>query len=260
MRKDRHQRREPIEGPFTVPPPRADAIDDLIVRHGPAYVIATLAPYLTAERIARIDRVLAARLGSVTGVVEDVYDPFNGAAVIRTAEALGLQGLHIVETGLRFQAAKGVTRGCHRWMELVRWSSAVDCISALRASGVRVLATAPGATETIDTVDISTPIAVMFGNEHAGLPPATVAACDGAIALPMFGFTQSYNLSVSAALALSQLATRRRAYLGTPGDLSPARLAHLRARWFALKVRGAVGVVERTRSDVAPETHSRDNV
>jgi tRNA(Leu) C34 or U34 (ribose-2'-O)-methylase TrmL len=68
------------------------------------------------------------------------------------------------------------------------------------------------------------PIAVVFGNEHAGLPAATMAACDGAIALPMHGFTQSFNLSVSAALALAQLAARRRAHLGAVGDLTPAQI------------------------------------
>lgn len=260
MRKERPQRKLPSPAPAG---PRTDAIDAMIERLGPDAVIAALTPYLTAERIARIDAVLAARLTSVTGVVEDVYDPFNGAAVIRTAEALGLHGLHVVEGELRFQAAKGITRGCHRWMALHRWSTAEECVPALRARGFRVLATAPGAAETVDAVDVSGPIAVVFGNEHAGLPAATVAACDGAIALPMFGFTQSFNLSVSAALALSQLAARRRAYLGAAGDLDPASRAHLRARWFALKVRGAVGLVERvgvvTRSGVASEPHSRDN-
>lgn len=262
MRKASNQRREPAV-PSEAPPVRTDAIDEMIARRGPDEVIALLTPYLTPERLARIDTVLAARLTSVTGVVEDVYDPFNGAAVIRTAEALGLHGLQIIETGLRFQAAKGITRGCHRWMELARWSSALDCVTALRARGFRVLATAPGATETIDTVSVEQPLAVVFGNEHAGLPPETVAACDGAIALPMFGFTQSYNLSVSAALALSQLATRRRAHLGTLGDLAPDELHRLRARWIALKVRGAVGLVERvageTRSGVALQPQSRDN-
>lgn len=243
---------------------RRDAIDRLIDTHGPATVLELLLPLVTPERLARIDTVLAVRLGSVCAVVEDVYDPFNGAAVIRTSEALGLQSLHVIETGLRFQAAKGITRGCHRWMELARWPTAAACVDALHARGFRVLATAPGARDTLDTADVTRPIAVVFGNEHAGLPAATVAACDGAIALPMFGFTQSYNLSVSAALALSQLAARRRAHLGRDGDLPPAQLAHLRARWVALKVRGAIGLVERgvaagTRSDVAPEPHSRDN-
>jgi tRNA (guanosine-2'-O-)-methyltransferase len=241
-----------------------DAIDRMIDAHGPDVVIAALAPQVSPERLARIDAVLAARLGSVTGVVEDVYDPFNGAAVIRTAEALGLSSLHVIETGLRFQAAKGITRGCHRWMELARWPDAAACVGALHARGFRLLATAPDATATLDDVDVTRPIAVVFGNEHAGLPAATLAACDGAIALPMFGFTQSYNLSVSAALALSQLAARRRAVLGAAGDLPAALQARLRARWVALKVRGAVGLVDRavaagTRSGVATEPHSRDN-
>jgi tRNA (guanosine-2'-O-)-methyltransferase len=107
-------------------------------------------------------------------------------------------------------------------------------------------------------------VAVLFGNEHAGLPATTVAACHGTVSLPMHGFTQSFNLSVSAALVMSQLAARRRAYLGTTGDLVPARLAWLRARWFALKIRGAVTVVDRivageTHQDVASGTRSRDN-
>ncbi|MEZ4404185.1 MAG: RNA methyltransferase [Kofleriaceae bacterium] len=252
------------DDPVTFTPRGPDAIDRMIARLGPDAVLAALAPMLTADRVARIDAVLAARLASVVGVVEDVYDPFNGAAVIRTSEALGLAGLHVIETGLRFQAAKGITRGCHRWMAIERWATAPACVDALHARGFRVFATAPGATHTIDTVDVAAPIAVVFGNEHAGLPPATVAACDGTIALPMHGFTQSFNLSVSAALALAQLASRRRGHLGAVGDLPPATLAHLRARWFALKVRGAVGLVDRivggeTRQDVAAQPHSRDN-
>ncbi|MBK9030210.1 MAG: RNA methyltransferase [Myxococcales bacterium] len=244
--------------------PGPDAIDRMIARLGPATVIDALAPMVSAERAARIDLVLAARLASVVGVVEDVYDPFNGAAVIRTSEALGLHGLHVIETGLRFQAAKGITRGCHRWMAIERWPSARACVDALHGRGFAVYATTPGADHTIDTVDVGRPIAVVFGNEHAGLPAATVAACDGTIALPMHGFTQSYNLSVSAALALAQLAGRRRAVLGATGDLPGDQIHALRARWFALKVRGAVGMVERivageTRPGVATQPHSRDN-
>lgn len=238
-----------------------DAIDRMIEAHGPATICALLAPMLTADRVARIDAVLAARLGSVVPVVEDVYDPNNGAAVIRTAEGLGLHELHVVEPGLRFQAAGGITRGCHRWMDLQRWREPAACVAALRARGFTVLATTPAAAIPVDEVDVSRPVAVVFGNEHAGLPAATIAACDGAVALPMFGFTQSYNLSVSAALVTSQLAARRRARLGTTGDLDEATRTRLRARWFALKIRGVVGVVERavsreTRGNVAPGPHS----
>lgn len=222
-----------------------DAITRIIDRHGPEAVCSALAPLLTAERIARIDQVLAARLGSVVTVVEDTYDPHNAAATIRTTEALGLGELHVIEPGERFSAAGGVTRGAHRWIDLHRWPAPEPAIAALQARGFRVFAALPGAPHTVDDVDVTAPVAVAFGNEHAGLTAAAIASCDGALGVPMFGFTESYNLSVTVALAMSRIAARRRAAIGSAGDLDERRRRELRARWFALKLRGAVGILER---------------
>lgn len=222
-----------------------DAIEALIDKHGSETLCRVLGPMLTPERIARIDAVLGARLASVTTAVEDTYDPHNAAATIRTTEAFGLQDLHVIEPQARFSAAKGVTRGAHRWIDLHRWPSPEHAAAHLRERGFRVFATLPDATFSIEDVDVSTPIAVLFGNEHDGLSPAAIAACDASITVPMFGFTESYNLSVTVALAMSRLATRRRAYIGARGDLDPVRYARLRARWFALRIRGVVGIVER---------------
>src|SRR5262249_56319565 len=97
-------------------------------RRGADGVCAGLAPLLTAERIARIDQVLAQRLGSVVTVVEDTYDPHNAAATIRTTEAIGLGELHVIEAAERFSIAGGVTRGAHRWIELHRWPAAVAAV------------------------------------------------------------------------------------------------------------------------------------
>jgi tRNA (guanosine-2'-O-)-methyltransferase len=118
-------------------------------------------------------------------------------------------------------------------------------VGALRARGFRVFATLPGAPHTIEDVDVTTPIAVAFGNEHAGLTAEAVAACDGAIGVPMFGFTESFNLSVTVALVMTRIAARRRAAIGSLGDLEEHQRRELRARWFALKIRGAVGILER---------------
>jgi len=222
-----------------------DAIDRLIEKHGPDRICEALLPMITQERIARIDGVLAARLASVITAVEDTYDPHNAAATIRTTEALGLQELHVIEPHLRFSAAQGVTRGAHRWIDLTRWPNPEAAIAALHDRGFRVYATAPGAAVSVEDVDVSTPLAIMFGNEHDGVSESAIAASDGAIGVPMFGFTESFNLSVTVGLAMSRIATRRRAYLNATGDLAPARLAHLRARWFALRIRGVVGVLER---------------
>ena len=222
-----------------------DAIDRLIDQHGPSAICGALEPMLTAERIARIDQILDARLGSVITCVEDTYDPHNAAATIRTTEALGLQELHVIEPNERFSATQGVTRGAHRWIDLVRWPDAITGATALRARGFRIYATLPDARVSVEDVAVDGPLAIVFGNEHAGLTAEAIAACDEAIAVPMFGFTESYNLSVTVGLAISRLAARRRAYIGAPGDLDPARRARLRARWFALRIRGVVGVLER---------------
>jgi len=218
----------------------------MIERHGPEAVCRALAPMLTPERIARIDAVLAARLCSVITVVEDTYDPHNAAATIRTSESLGLSEVHVIEPGERFRAAAGVTRGAHKWIELVRWSSPGAAIDALHARGFRVYATLPAAEHSIEDVDVTSPIAVAFGNEHEGLGDAAIAACDGALGVPMYGFTESFNLSVTVALAMSRIASRRRAVIGADGDLPEPRRAELRARWFALRIRGAIGILQRT--------------
>jgi len=223
----------------------AESIDRAIAAHGADAVCAVLGPLLTPERIARIDAVLAARLQSVVPIVEDTYDPHNAAATIRTTEALGLGELHVIEPNERFSAAGGVTRGAHRWVDLVRWKRAEDAVAALHARGFTVYATEPGAATSIEDVDVTRPLAVAFGNEHAGLSAAALAACDGTVGVPMYGFTESFNLSVTVALAMSRIAARRRAAIGAAGDLDPARRRDLRARWFALKIRGAVGILDR---------------
>lgn len=235
-----------------------DAIDRLIDRHGPAAICSALAPMLTAERIQRIDTVLDHRLASVIACVEDTYDPHNAAATIRTTESLGLQELHVIEAANRFSATKGVTRGAHRWIDLLRWPQPVHAIHALQGRGFRVYATAPDAAVAVEEVDVATPVAVLFGNEHQGLSRSAVSACDGEIRVPMFGFTESYNLSVTVGLAMSRVATRRREYLSASGDLTPEHRARLRARWFALRIRGVVGVIERILEPEANDPTTKD--
>ncbi|MCE9576525.1 MAG: RNA methyltransferase [Deltaproteobacteria bacterium] len=242
----------------------SDEIDRLIEVHGHARVLEALLPCLSDDRIARIDEVLDARLDSVTAIVEDVYDPHNAAAAIRSCEGLGVHTLHVVEREHTFAASKGVTIGGHRWMQLARWPQVADCAAALRARGYTVWGTLPGAAQSIETIDVSRPVAVVFGNERVGMSEEAIAACDGAVGIPMFGMSQSFNLSVSVALVMNRLTTRRRALLGAVGDLPAEVKDRLRARWVALKIRGAASIVERavsaaTRPDVALGPQSGEN-
>jgi tRNA (guanosine-2'-O-)-methyltransferase len=226
-------------------------IEAWIDRFGAERVREVLAPLLTDERMARIEQVLALRLTSVTAIVEETYDPHNAAATIRTAEALGLSDLHVAAPRADFRA-HGVTRGTDRWIDVHPWPSFVEAAQAQQRAGFWVVATLPDARDDLSTLDVSRPLAVAFGNEHEGLSASAIAACDAAVRIPMFGFAESYNLSVSVALALSQLAARRRAVLAPAmGDLPEARRERLRARWYAVKQRGVVGILERALGPLA---------
>jgi len=218
---------------------------ELVRGFGAQTVREALSPLISDARKERIEQVLDARLGSFTLVLENLYDPRNGAAVIRSAEAFGLQRIHVVEGVAGFDANHSVAIGAHKWMDVLRHSSVASAASALRAQGMRLCATVPGAKTELASLDPSVPRALFLGNEHAGLSAEAIAACDETVALPMAGFTQSFNLSVSAALFMSTLVPARRASLRRSGDLPAGEVDELRARWYAQSVRGSRSVVSR---------------
>jgi tRNA (guanosine-2'-O-)-methyltransferase len=230
-------------------PVKSDVIDRMIAKWSAETICETLAPYLTAHRLERIEHVLNHRLSSVAAICEDTYDPHNAVAAVRTSEALGLSEFHAVSGPDHFRLAPGITRGCDRWLTMYRWSTPQLCVSALRQRGFKIYVTAPEADRDLETIDVSAPVAVIFGNEHAGVTADAEALCDGAIKIPMFGFTESFNLSVSVALAMSRIAARRRLFVGATGDLNPQQKMQFRARWMALKVRSVNDIVERLLQD-----------
>lgn len=220
------------------------AVDALIDRHGAATVLAAVTPLLSEQRLARIDAVLAARLESLTAVLEDVYDPHNGAAAIRSLEAFGVSEVHAVEAANPFPVSPAVTIGADKWIDVHRHTSVEAAAAALRERGYSLCATTPdGATAPAD-LDMSRRWAIWFGNEREGLSAAAVDAADARVAIDMHGFTRSFNLSVSVALVIRELAARRRAAIGATGDLAPAVIDRLRARWAAINVQNLEGVVE----------------
>jgi tRNA (guanosine-2'-O-)-methyltransferase len=220
-----------------------DAIDELVARYGPEVVVAALRPLLTDERMARIEAVLDARLAGLTIVLENLYDPHNGAAAMRSAEAFGLVAVHAVEGTGRFDASPAVTIGCEKWIDLHRHRDVAAARAAL--AGMLHIAAVPGAGATVDDLPPDQPWAFWFGNEHDGLSAAALAACAHRVEIEMFGFTRSFNLSVSAALILARASERRRTALGRPGDLPPEERARRRARWYAQDIRGAAEIIER---------------
>jgi tRNA (guanosine-2'-O-)-methyltransferase len=211
----------------------------------PAAVCATLAPLLLDDRRARIDAAAAARLGGLRLVIENLHDPHNGAAVLRSAEAFGVQRVDVIESVEAFRFSSTVTQGCEKWLDVVRHPTLAAAAAALRADGFRLYAAVPGAAATVEDLDFARPAAVMIGNEHEGLTSDAVAAADAVFGIPMSGMTRSLNLSVAAALIVERAAQSRRRAISRPGDLDDAAVLALRARFYAASVRGADVVLAR---------------
>ena len=191
---------------------------------------------LTDQRKARIDAVIAARLESVTVVLDRLLDPHNTAAVLRTSEGLGLLRAHVVphEEG-DATAHRRVTQDADKWLDLERHQSGAAAALALTQRGFTVYAGHLDERALLYTaLPADRPIALLFGNEHQGPSPETVAACAGTFRIPMAGFTQSFNVSVAAAIALSERTRARRAFLGAAGDLGQDARVLLRGRFAIL--------------------------
>jgi tRNA (guanosine-2'-O-)-methyltransferase len=174
----------------------------------PEDVIAALTPMLTEARRLRIEEVAARRTLAVTPVLENVTDPHNTSAILRSADAFGLHRVHVITNLRTLTATRKVAKGTERWLDLVRHPSAESCAARLRADGFRIyVASMDGDACPEDLADRG-PVAVVFGNEQTGASAAMRAAADGAFAIPMHGFVESLNVSVAAAITLYTLARK----------------------------------------------------
>jgi tRNA (guanosine-2'-O-)-methyltransferase len=205
-------------------------IEGIIDQHGAQAVVDALRPYLTDARVTRIEQVLAERVDSICVAIESPGDAHNAAAVVRTAEALGVVGVHVISAEHDALHKRTMTQGAHHWVQTQHHESLAVFLESFGEQ--TVLAGAwPDAPCTLEALPLERPICLLFGNEQRGLSPEAREACSLGFRVPMVGMTESLNLSVCAAISLYVTLGRKRA-AGLLGDLSPEALAHLRARHY----------------------------
>jgi tRNA (guanosine-2'-O-)-methyltransferase len=203
------------------------------------FVIRVLEPFATDRRRSRLQQVFADRLDSVTVVMDEISDPHNGAALVRTCEAFGIARIHLIEQGADFLAHAGVARGTHKWVQVKSHRNAAACVKALKAEGAVLVGAHPeGDIQATDLASIPR-VAVVLGNEHQGIEPELYQACDHTVRVPMRGFAESLNVSVSGGILLAY------AVAGRPGDLPEEERRKLYARGLAVTVPNAGAVLER---------------
>lgn len=168
--------------------------------------------YLTDERKALMERIASQRTRHFTVVLDDIFHSHNAAAVLRNCDCFGIQDVHIIESRYDWDRHPKIDRGSAQWLSTYRYrnyeDNAAECVRQLREGGYRIAAATPQATATIDDMDIKQPVAFVFGAEKRGISEEVLAEADLNCQIPMYGFTESFNVSVAVALTLH--AMRRR--------------------------------------------------
>jgi tRNA (guanosine-2'-O-)-methyltransferase len=221
-----------------------DSLDARIARaeaHDPERVIRILEPMVTESRRERLRNVIASRLGSVSVVFDRPYDPHNGAAIVRSCEAFGVQLLHVIERpGVQFALARSVSRGAEKWVDVVNHPSTRSVLTWAETAGMPLVAADPNGELGPEDLRSLPRIGLVVGNEREGIAHDLAAACAARVRVPMRGFIESLNVSVTAAI-LVHAATQ-----GRPGDLDASAQRRLYARGLYLSVVHAEEVLAAT--------------
>ena len=176
-------------------------------------VLNELYKIITPSKQEMFDRIAAERTNFLTVSLENVYQEHNASAVLRSCDCFGIQQLHVIEKDNQYKVQRDIALGAGRWVDMFNYDQGgnptMDCINNLRLKGYRIVATSPHANEkTINDIDISQPMALIFGTERRGISDEVKAAAGEFVSIPMYGFTESFNISVSVAITLNVLRQR----------------------------------------------------
>ncbi|MEM6845136.1 MAG: RNA methyltransferase [Bacteroidota bacterium] len=215
-----------------------------------------LSEFLSESRMQRFEEVLQWRTKHFTVAVEDIYQQHNASAIIRTCDCLGIQDIHIVERGNEFILAKGMARGAEKWVDVHYYSeppfvnSVIACLDQLQKLGYQIAAASPEYNQqTLQSFDIRKRTAFFFGHEKYGLSEEVLKRAEQRIAVPAYGFTESYNVSVAAALLLYEVSTRLHQSEDIDWQLSEAEKAELRVDWAKKSILNVEKILERYEID-----------
>lgn len=213
-------------------------------------LISYLENFLTPQRRNLFEKVIEQRTNHFTVVTEDVYQLHNTSAVIRSCDVFGVQNIHVIEEKNSRKLDREIAMGAQKWVSLNRHHSSKDCIKLLREKGYQIVATRPHG-EAVDLPDfnIEKPAAIFFGTEKDGLSEEVVKEADVFLQIPMFGFTESLNISVSAAIILQHLTQRlRRSH--SSWQLSDSEKNEIKYEWLSKSFKNLPELIRRFQDNV----------
>jgi tRNA (guanosine-2'-O-)-methyltransferase len=202
--------------------------------------IAYLSAFVSEARIRKFREVAALRTRKLTVVLEDIYQPHNASAVLRTCDCFGVQDVHIIENRNRYRVNPDVALGASKWLNLIKYAGLGNnterCLKNLKEKGYKIAATALHQTAVSpEEFTPDSPLALVFGTELKGISPEVEKQADVFLKIPMVGFTESFNISVSAALCISQILPRIKQKLN-PWSLSLTEQNELVLEWLRASI------------------------
>ena len=198
---------------------------------------------LTENRKTKFLKVLENRTNHFTVVVEDIFQMHNASAVMRSCEVFGIQELNVIEQRYGKSIDKEIAMGAQKWVDINAFDSVSNCVDAMKNKGYQIIATTPHENDCLlDDFDISKPSALFFGTERDGLSEEIMQKADGFLKIPMAGFTESLNISVSAAIILQYVTTKLK-QTTIPWQLLETEMLEKRLDWVKKTIKSYDEVV-----------------
>lgn len=199
--------------------------------------------FITPHKRELMQRALENRTRHVTVVMEDVFQPHNVSAAIRSAECFGIQDVHVIEQRHVFVPEVSISRGSSNWISLHHYhgqeNNTKTCFEQLHKDGYTIVATSPHAKSyKISEFPLDKKIALVFGTEDVGISDYVLENCDESVVIPMYGFTESFNISVSVALCLYDVTTRLR-NSSIDWSLPKKDITQIQLDWLRASIRGS---------------------
>lgn len=202
-----------------------------------------LSEFVTPERLALFERVLNDRTKYITVVLEDIFQPHNASAVLRSCDCFGIQDVHVIENRNEFTVSNEVALGASKWLDIYQYNqhrnNSLEAIKKLKKSGYRIVATTPHTNDQLlSDFDLEKgKVALVFGSELPGVSELILKEADEFLKIPMYGFTESFNISVSAALVLYEMSNRLREIDDEIWKLSQPEKDEIKLKWIRSTVK-----------------------
>ncbi len=210
-------------------------------------LINYLIQFISENRKQRFDEVIAQRTNHLHIVLENIYQAHNASAVLRSAESFGIQNVHFIENRNSLKISDDVAMGSSNWLNIHRYNTSDNnteqALLLLKQQGYKIVATTPHTNAcTIDKLPVNNKLALVFGTEIDGVSETVMKMADEFVKIPMYGFTESFNVSVCAALCMYELTTRIRQTV--PNHLlSEIEQANVYFNWLKTSIKNSDGLI-----------------